>query len=133
MTKYAEIFTDNFPQVKVVFTGEAPSPENFTNYLDELKHIYAQKQNLVILFDATKALMPGTTYQKMQADWIKENLELMKSYCLGTAYIVPNLLIRNVLKAIFKFQKQPVPYVVCAQVTEAELWLTNQLQKSQKI
>lgn len=44
----------------------------------------------------------------------------MKNYCVGTAYVIPNLIIQNVLKAIFKFQKQPVPYIVCNEISEAE-------------
>jgi hypothetical protein len=58
-------------------------------------------------------VLPGITYQKMQAKWLKEHEQLMKDYCKGTAYVLPNRIIRNVLSAIFAFQKQPVDYLVC--------------------
>lgn len=127
---YAEVSTTSSPFIHVRFTGEAPNQENFSRYLQELKAIYAPKENLVILFDATKAVLPGLNFQKMQAEWLKENNQLMVDYCLGTAYIIPNLLIRNVLKAIFKFQPQPVPYRVCSNMFEAEEWANSKLGRA---
>jgi hypothetical protein len=129
MTKYAEISTADFPMVRVTFTGEPPTLDNFMFYLQELKQCYDQKQSIAILFDATNAVLPGTNFQKLQADWLKDNLDLMMNYCLGTGYVIPNLLIRNVLKAIFTFQKQPVPYAIYAKVGEAEQWVQDQLEK----
>lgn len=127
MNNYAETDSSEFPIIKVVFTGETANAENFRIYLAELKQNYDSEQPIAIIFDATKAVFPGIKYQKMQAQWLKENEELMKSYCKGTAYVIPNRLIRNVLSAIFTFQKQPVPYLVCSKSTEAVEWVKNQL------
>lgn len=127
MKKYAEIDTVQFPLIKVVFTGEAANTENFPLYLNEVKQNYATKQDLAIIFDATAAVMPGIKYQKMQAQWLKENEQLMKDYCKGTAYVIPNRIIRNVLSAIFTFQKQPVPYKVCSKMSEAVAWVNKKL------
>ena len=125
--KYAIVETDEFPMVTVRFTGNAANQENFSTYLIELKEIYDQKKELAILFDASLAVFPGITYQKQQALWLKENEDLMKEYCLGTAYVIPNLIIRNVLKAIFKFQKQPIPYYVSSEISEAEDWINSKI------
>lgn len=128
MKKYAEVDAGEFPLIKVVFTGEAANAENFPLYLDEVKQNYASEQPIAIIFDATKASLPGITYQKMQAKWLKDNEQLMKDFCRGTAYVIPNLIIRNVLSAIFAFQKQPVPYTVCSTYAEAKRWSTSQLK-----
>lgn len=130
MNKYAEIDSSEFPIIKVVFTGEAANAENFPIYLKEVKENYASRQPLAIIFDASKAVLPGITYQKMQAQWLKDNEQLMKDYCKGTAYIIPNLIIRKVLSAIFTLQKQPVPYKVCSKHTEAMDWVETQLEIS---
>ena len=127
MNKYAEIDSSKFPIIKVVFSGEAANDENFPHYLNEVKQCYSSKQPLAIIFDASKAVMPGIKYQKMQAQWLKENERLMKNYCKGTAYVIPNRIIRNVLSAIFAFQKQPVPYQVCRSNAEADKWVKSQL------
>ena len=130
MKKYAEIDSSEFPIIKVCFTGEAANAENFPLYLNEVKQTYAAKQSLAIIFDATKAVMPAIKYQKMQAQWLKENEQLMKDYCKGTAYVIPNRIIRNVLSAIFAFQKQPVPYKVCSKLSEANNWINEELALS---
>lgn len=127
MKKYAEIDVSNHPIVTVVFTGEQANDDNFPFYMQEVKAVYDQKQTIAIIFDATKAVIPAAKYQKMQGDWLKANEQLMKDYCSGTAYIIPNIIIRSVLKAIFTFQKQPVDYLVCKNNNEANIWVKEKL------
>ena len=128
MKKYATIDSSNQPIIKVVFTGEQADDDNFPFYMQEVKDVYEKKNKVVIIFDASNAIMPAMKYQKMQGDWLKNNEQLMKDYCLGTAYIIPNLIIRNVLKAIFTFQKQPVEYLVCKNTNEAQNWTAEKLK-----
>jgi hypothetical protein len=59
----------------------------------------------------------------MQADWLKENKKLMQNFCLGTAYVIPNMAIRGILKMIFSFQKQPVPYKIFETEPDALIWV----------
>ncbi len=127
MKKYATVDSSNEPIIKVIFTGEHANDDNFTFYMQEVKDVYEQQKKVVIIFDASNAVMPAIKYQKMQGDWLKENEQLMKDYCLGTAYIIPNIIIRNVLKAIFTFQKQPVDYLVCKNTDEAVFWVNEKL------
>ncbi|MFN3490187.1 MAG: STAS/SEC14 domain-containing protein [Emticicia sp.] len=127
MKKYAIIDEAQFPIIKVTFTGESADSENFPLYLSEVKQTYNHKKNLAIIFDATDAVLPSLSFQQMQAQWLKDNTQLMKDFCAGTAYIIPNIIIRNVLKAIFSFQSQPVPYIICGDITKAEEWVSKQL------
>lgn len=130
MKRYATVDSTEFPLIRVQFTGEKATDENFPVYLKEVEATYDRKNRIGILFDATHATFPGLKYQKMQAQWLKDNQQLMQKYCAGTAYVIPNTLIRNVLKAIFALQKQPVPYRVCGEVSEAGEWLGTQLRQS---
>jgi hypothetical protein len=91
------------------------------------KQSYDCKNKVALIFDANNAVLPGLAYQQMQAQWLKDNTEMMQNYCVGTAYVITNVIIRNVLKAIFTFQGQPVPYLVCSTVLEAEDWVKRQL------
>lgn len=127
MKKYADISISEFPTIKVTFTGEAAQANNFPLYLDEVKQSYDLQNKVALIFDATKAVLPNISYQQMQAQWLKDNTQMMKDFCVGTAYVIPNLVIRNVLKAIFAFQAQPVPYLVCSSQAEAESWVKQQL------
>jgi hypothetical protein len=54
----------------------------------------------------------------------------MKSYCAGTAYIIPNLVIRGILKMIFSIQKQPVPYRIFETTKEGIAWTKERLAVS---
>lgn len=126
---YAEVNTENFPVVKVVFTGNKATDDNFIKYLNELKAIYYDGNKLAIVFDATNAVFPNLKYQKIQADWLKDNEELMKSFCVGTAYVIPNSIIRGVLTTIFKFQKQPVAYHICGNLSDADNWVNQKLSE----
>ncbi len=127
MNQYATVSTTDFPIINVTFTGEPANDENFLLYLREVKNSYDRQSKLAILFDATKAVFPGMALQKMQAQWLKDNTAMMQNYCVGTAYVIPNVVIRNVLKAIFLLQPQPVPYLVCDDKATALAWAQNQL------
>lgn len=128
MAAYASIDDSSFPIVTIKFTGEGADDQNFQQYLDDVRVLYDRKERLALIFDARHASLPGLKYQKMQAQWLKDYESLMQSYCAGTAYIIKNPLIRSVLKAIFSFQKQPVPYSVLASQEEAEAWAQKRLQ-----
>ncbi len=129
MQEYAEFDRSAFPIVKVRFTGATAQDDNFERYLQGLQDSYAPKERLAIIFDADQVGVPGLRYQQRQAQWLKDNETLMQTFCAGTAYVIPNLLIRNILKAIFAFQKQPVPYSVCSTMAEAEDWVAEALNK----
>jgi hypothetical protein len=49
----------------------------------------------------------------------------MQTFCMGTAYIIPNVAIRGILKMIFSFQKQPVPYKIFETEPEALTWVNK--------
>jgi hypothetical protein len=125
MDSYAIIDESSFPIIRIGFTGSKSTDQNFQAYLDQTKICYRHGKPLVIIFDASKASIPSLSHQKMQANWLKENEELMRNFCSGTAYIIPNAAIRAILKMIFSFQNQPVPYKIFERQAEAEAWVNE--------
>jgi hypothetical protein len=123
MEPYAIIDEYSFPIIRIGFTGSKSTDKNFQSYLDQTKACYRHQKNLAIIFDASNASIPKLSHQKMQADWLKENEELMQTFCAGTAYIIPNVAIRGILKMIFSFQKQPVPYKIFETEPKALTWV----------
>ena len=123
MEPYAIIDESSFPIVRIGFTGSKSTDHNFQSYLDQTKACYRHGKKLAIIFDAANASIPSLSHQKMQANWLKENDELMQNFCVGTAYIIPNAAIRAILKMIFSFQKQPVPYKIFKTEPEADAWV----------
>lgn len=123
MNDYATIDESEFPLIRIRFTGEKSTDENFQRYLAQTRDCYRHKKKLAIIFDAREAGIPALSHQRMQADWLRENRGLMQDYCQGTAYVIPNKVIRAVLRVIFSLQKQPVPYKIFEKESEAEKWV----------
>lgn len=125
MDPYAIIDESRFPLVSITFSGSKSTDQNFQTYLDQTKACYRHKKKLAIIFDASNASIPALTHQKMQADWLKDHKALMQAYCMGTAYIIPNIAVRAILNVIFSMQKQPVPYKIVKSQDEAAEWVTS--------
>ncbi len=117
-----------YPLIKMTFTGEAANDESFAAYLKGLKDNYKRKEKIALLFDASNAGLPSLKYQKQMARWMKSNDGLIKEYCIGIAYVVPQSMIRGALKMIFKFFNNPVPFEVCENEEEAKAWLNEKLK-----
>jgi hypothetical protein len=129
MEKYAELSFAEHPVVKVTFTGHTANDENFSQYLKDLERAYTHELPIALIFDATQASLPAFKYQQWQAQWLKDYEEMMKKHCAGTAYIIPNMVIRNLLKAIFALQAQPVPYKIFPRLDEARRWALSSLEQ----
>ncbi len=128
VSPYATIDKEASESIFVVrFTGEKATDDNFKAYLAGLKDLYTDHTSLAIIFDAQSASFPGLKYQRWQGEWLKENEELIRNHCAGTAYVIPNALIRTALKGIFTFQKQPTPYHVTKSKQDALGWARIQL------
>lgn len=132
MKPYATFDRTQFPLIQVTFTGEKETPENFTAYLEGLHQNYDRQAPFALVFDATDAPTPNPSYQKKQADWMKTHDELIRTYCRGVAYVVPGLVLRNVLKLIFKMQRNPVPFEVFGDLVEGRKWAEAQLSFQDK-
>jgi hypothetical protein len=125
MEPYAIIDESSFPLVRITFTGSKSTDQNFQTYLDQNKDCYRHKLKLAIIFDASNASIPALSHQKLQAKWLKDHNALMQAYCMGTAYIIPNIAVRAILNMIFSMQKQPVPYKIVKSQDEAANWVAS--------
>ncbi len=123
--KYAIFDKSDLSLIRVTYTGNKDIDVSFQNYLDELESCYEDREPIGILFDATKAIIPHIKHQKDQAFWIQKHWFLIKTYCKGTAYVIPNAASRAVLKMIFSFQHQPVPYKIFSTIDKATQWLNS--------
>jgi hypothetical protein len=127
MAAYTEIDTSQFPLVRVRFTGHDANVENFQAYLDSLEKAYSLGPSLGIIFDATHAILPKLAFQNMQAQWLRLHSEMIRTKCVGTAYVITKPVLRTMLRLIFALQEQPTPYVVSPSVASAEKWVRNKL------
>ncbi|MEQ8520454.1 MAG: STAS/SEC14 domain-containing protein [Cytophagales bacterium] len=127
---YVSFDRSQYPLIKMTFTGEAANDESFAAYLKGLKDNYKRKEKIALLFDASNAGLPSLKYQKQMAGWMKENNTLIKKYCIGIAYVVPQAMIRGALRVIFKIFNNPVPFEVFDNEEKAKGWLNDGLKSS---
>ena len=119
---YAFIDQSQFPLVIVSFTGLKATKKNFQSYLKDLSELYARKEPIVIVFDATLTPFIKLRLQKRQTKWMAENYSMVKKFCIGTAYVIPNNIIRTVLKTIFALRRQSAPYKIFATMEAGIAW-----------
>ena len=123
--KFAEVRKAGTSLFKITFTGNKANRTTFQNYLDDLELCYMDKIPMVMLFDATKAKIPSLYLQRKQADWMLIHWKMIRTYCLGTAYVIDRWPIRVALRTIFYFSNQPVPFNVFDKEEKAIRWLNS--------
>jgi hypothetical protein len=128
MNPYALFDRSGFPLITVTFTGERETPENFQAYLNGLLENYDRQEPFSLVFDASQAATPNPTYQLKQAQWMKAHEALIKAHCRGVAYVVPNPILRQVLKLIFRLQANPVPFQVFSSLDQGKNWALEQVK-----
>lgn len=115
-----------FPLVIVRFR-DALVPGEFEEYLRQLDEVYAQKQKFALIVDSIGGAAPTATQRKLQADWIRDRSAMIRQYNAGTAFVLDSMLLRGSLTAILWLQPLPCPHFVCAELSEALRWASNQL------
>jgi len=85
-----------------------------------------------VIFDAQNAPYPDLTCQKMMADWLKRNKELIAEKCLGTAYIMEDDNLKAALDVVLSMQSQPVPYKIFSNLQEAKIWTEQLISKNKE-
>ncbi|MEM8526165.1 MAG: STAS/SEC14 domain-containing protein [Bacteroidota bacterium] len=129
MQAYATFDRSQRPIITIHFTGAKETDENFQLYLQELDNNYAPKEQFALIFELSKAPLPNLKYQLQQAEWMQQNQDKIQTYCYGVAYIIPSMIMRNVLKFIFSVQKNPVPFKVFSTLAEGERWANAQVEE----
>jgi hypothetical protein len=117
-----------WPIIVVTFSG-TPNDEEFAAYLAKLTTCLQKKVPSAYVIDARHSPNPPTKHRKMQADWMKENKELIKDRSAGTAFVFSSAIFRFVLSAIFLIQTLPHPYIVVGTLEEALDWAQKQLRQ----
>ena len=115
-----------FPILIVRYRG-APTTDEFGQYLDRLSAVYREGNRFAMIFDSSDAESPPATQRKMQADWILKHERLIHTLNVGTAFVVPSVVLRGALTAIFWLQPLPCPHFVCAELNEARRWTRARL------
>lgn len=124
--EYARFDKVNENLLFVKFNGVQPSMEEFEKYLSQLKKYYEEFEDaFIIVFDSNASKYLNSSLRSRQAEWLKENDNLIRNKCLLSIYVINNPIIRFILEAIFLVQSSPTPYQVVGSTEQAQEIVEN--------
>ncbi|MBX2840160.1 MAG: hypothetical protein KTR26_00200 [Flammeovirgaceae bacterium] len=127
LTSYANISLREKNIIYVKFASIKPDFDQFENYLIELKNsVISSDQKVFIILDATYTFFLPFELRKKQAQWIKENKDLIIEKVLCTISIIPNSIQRTVLYSIYAIQKPYSPYKIFKDLKQGMEYISSQ-------
>jgi hypothetical protein len=113
---------DCWPLVLFRFSGDV-SLTQLNDYLQRQEAMLARREMMGSLVLTEDLKLWDTPVLRRQADWIKQNVELLRRYSVGAALIIASPVVRGMLKAVLWLQPMPQPHFVTANVDQALDWL----------
>ena len=115
-----------WPLLVIKFDGDATDEEYAASLLERTTLLRRREKYAVLLDASTCGDMPARQ-RKLEADWTRQNHEMLAQYLVGIAFVFKSPVLRAALTAIFWLQPFSWPYEIMATLPEAELWATERL------
>ncbi len=128
---YAIFDYSELPLIKIEFTGEAATDENFEEYLKETTAIPSKTERYISLVDTTNNSYLSAKYRILQGKYLEENYERIKKQAIAIIFIAPSFLHRTILKAIFLVKPYPSPVFIVSNKEEG-MEKVNELLEEEK-
>ena len=109
---------------------DAEHAEHLRVLRERMRRDRVNRTRVVTVVDLTHAAPLSAKQRGAQAQWMKENEELIRAVSLGAAYVVPSPLIRGVLTAVFWVRPPLEPYGLFATRDEAFEWARERLREA---
>ena len=118
---------EGWPVLVVRFSGVVKD-EQFADYLTRYStYLHRGERYALVLVTEPSAPLTKAKHARMQAEWIKDNYDLLQQRCLGIGFVLPAPTARGVLKAILSMQRLPMPYSVHAEEPDGRKWVCDLL------
>ena len=121
------------PVVKVSYTEEKISDENFADYLEEMGTVFEKAERYIMLFDTTHATYMPVKHRIEQGKYLEKNEERIKRQSIAVIFIAPSFLHRTVLKAIFMIKPHPSEVFFVSTEEEARKKVEELLEKEKEL
>jgi len=121
-----DVDDSEFPIVIVRAKGKVTDGE-FEQYLRALDKVYSRHQRFALVWDGTKADGGTAAQRRRQAEWMRQQAMLIRTFNVGTAFVIPSALTRGALTAILWLQPMPSPHFICESPPEAIRWARKRL------
>lgn len=119
----------HWPLVVYRFRGNVTLPE-LEAYLKRQDELLARQQPTASVVLTEDVKLWDTPVLRRQAEWIKQNQDLLRRYSLGAALVIDSPIVRGMLRAILWIQPMPQPHTVSATVEGALAWLRERVARA---
>lgn len=130
--KTVQIDSSRWPLVTVRFVGDLLEDE-FDAYLRflnaNMERTERESQMTAIVFDSRQVGRVLPSIRAKMTRWIQSNTAQTRRTCAGFGFVIDSQLVRGLLTAVLWVVPIPAPHAVTSTVTEAEDFLTNELEK----
>lgn len=122
-----------FPLIITQHIG-AVTDEEWENQLKRdtvlMNQYLARGDKTISIYDMTFMKSPTPTQRELAAHWMRDHLDGLKATNVGNAFLIPNMLIRGVLQAVFWIQRYPLDYKVTKGWDAAIEWCAKTAQSN---
>ena len=129
MSTWIEVDERRLPLFTARFRGNW-TDEQLTSYLSAHLRVLQRRERIAAVFDLTQAGAGSAHQRKHIAAWLREHLDLIKNFTLGTSLAITSPLVRGAFTAILWLQPLPNPHHVATTVADAERWAIDRLLAS---
>jgi hypothetical protein len=114
----------------VVLTAVGEQTEqDFEGYLAKADRLLQRRELYASIFDARRAAPIGPRLRKRQAEWIKQNEPLLRSFVVATSLVMTSALHRGIFRAISWMQPLPYPHSIDTSLAKARDFTCAHLAK----
>lgn len=124
--KFATFDLSEAPLLKLDFSSETPTDEQFEMYLEEYKEIIMSHSEYWLTISADEVKYLSAKHRIQQGKWQKENAEEIRKRCRGIAFVLNSVILKMLFRAILVVSDIPAPYKVVSSQEEGIDYLREQ-------
>lgn len=94
-----------------------------------VQRVERSERNIAI-FDMTHMGAISPLQREAMGNFLRDNLEALRASLVGTAFIVPNMLKRGIMQAIFWVQRYPLPHTIVGDMDAALAWVLRRADET---
>lgn len=122
-------YDDSLWPLLIVRLEGAMTDALLTEFLDHGHATLLRHERYVSLFDMSQLLLPSAEQRQRQILWAREHEALMRTYTLGSAFVITSPFVRTMLNLFFHFAPTPAPYVVVPSLLSGVQWALARLEQ----
>jgi hypothetical protein len=103
------------------------SDAQLDDYVNEATAVLFRGELHGVIIDLTRMEAFSAYARRRNSEWQKEYGGQLRTWCVGTGYVIPSPTLRFVAATVLLVGRLPTPYRICETRDRAEGWVVEQL------